>query len=200
MEKENSIVIPNPQQIVYKLDIYKGDIQSSNLLRFKKTAGPARQSLEAIPSGVLEDVVPIINRREGFTMAFISQHLGVSSKSLSKYIKEKGFIWNIETRGYLSTDQYDLYKAVKLEKKLLGQGKVSKPRESKKLSIQVSRLVFNIIEIKKCLSSKATEDIISKLVVDSATPDELRIAKNASLQIKYKVIQDDSSTEVKEED
>jgi hypothetical protein len=198
MEKDSSNIIMTELQS--SKIVYKGDTSSSLFSRYKKPESNTKNVLTNIPTTVLEEVVPLLNSR-AYTLASAADHLGVSSRMLSLYLKENRFSWSIEHRAYLPTDAYEKYRTSKLEKKLSLPSKGQKKATTKKkITLNLPKYISNILEIKKCILNKSSDEIISKLVLDSASQDEIRIAKNSSLDIRYKVVDESEEDSVIEAD
>ena len=192
MEKEKVELIKlDPDSL--KLS-YSGDTSITAFNLYKKPDSPIKNVVSNVPPAVLQQVVPVLNSRLGYNLATVADHLGVSSKALSTFLKENKFSWSIEHRAYVPTDIFERYKANKLEKKISAVSKPKKFTDSKKVTIKLPRHVSNLLEIKKCVMSKSADEVVAKLLLESASQDELRIATNSSLEVKYKVVEEKEET------
>jgi|LauGreDrversion4_2_1035121.scaffolds.fasta_scaffold08570_4 hypothetical protein len=198
--KHNGLALAKSSKdnISFLLERYKGSIESSNFFSYKKD--PSKSSLKDLPTQVLNEIVLILNTGE-YSVRKVSEHLGIDPRSISLFCKESGYVWSIAHRAFLSKKKYDLYKISNLK----GNSSVSPSEEkkykkykNKKITINLSKVAANILEMRQCLQKKSRDTIISDLLLNSATSEERTLAENINITVRARVLVEDSTDLIEE--
>jgi hypothetical protein len=173
------IVVSNKQNI---LKFNQEEVNQSNLLKYIPRDGISFFSLDHVSEEIKKDIVPLINY--GLKLGSIAAHVQVSSKILSKYLKENGFHWIIEYRAYVNESTYNSYKASKIKTK----PKSLKKTHFKKISLKLSSLANNIVEIQRYSFDQTTEEAVNQIIESTCSTEVKKFADKFTVIVKSKEI------------
>ncbi len=149
-------------------------------------SGPKFSSLAHLPTPVLKDIIPTLNSQVRVTE--VASILHVSRATITEYCKASGYKWSIEHRAYITAEDYAKYKASKPIKQPRLRRSSLGSKKTKKITICVSSTTYNLLQMRTYAAKQSIDEIVAALVESSATPDQIFMAKNYSLNVKSKEI------------
>jgi hypothetical protein len=163
----------------------QSEVNQSKLLKYTPATSGPFLSLDHLSQDLKSEIVPLINY--GLKISAISLHLQVNSKVISKYLKEEQFHWVIEHRAYLNNDMFTTYKQSKIKE---SQRSLKKPSNSKikNISLKLSPLSSNLVEIQKYSSGQTSEESINHLIESTCSPEAKTFAEKFIVTIKSREI------------
>lgn len=173
------IIVSNKQNI---LKFSQEEVNQSNLLKYIPQEGISFSSLDHVSEEIKKEIVPLVNY--GLKLGAVATHLQVPSKILSKYLKENGFHWIVEYKCYVNEATYNAYKASKTKTK----PKSLKKKHFKNISLKLSSLANNIVEIQRYSFDQTTEEAINYLIESTCSPEAKKIADKFTVIVKSKEI------------
>lgn len=173
------IIVSNKQNI---LKFTQEEVNQSNLLKYVPQENISFSSLDHVSEDIKKEIVPLINY--GLKLGALATQLQVPSKILSTYLKQNGFHWIIEYRGYVNDATYTAYKSSKIKT----IPKSLKKKHSKIISLTLSSLANNIVEIQRYSFDQTIEEAINYIIESTCSSEAKKIAEKFTVMVKSREI------------